>query len=116
MYRNRCFVFCFVCEITSEKCNLMEACTNSDIWRKKFRDIAYSIDFLNKIKHIILHNSVIYTRLGRIRNSFKSIFLNPGSKMLILGDDTRLVGREFQAGMTILEKKCLLFMEISFTV
>ena len=28
MYRNRCFVFCFVCEITgeSEKCNLMEAC------------------------------------------------------------------------------------------
>ena len=31
MYRNRCFGFCFVCEITreSEKCNLMEAYTNS---------------------------------------------------------------------------------------
>ena len=33
MYRNRGYVFyfCFVCEITreSEKCNLMEACTNS---------------------------------------------------------------------------------------
>ena len=27
--------------------------------------------------------------------------------MLTLGDDTRLEGREFQAGMTLLEKKCL---------
>ena len=31
MYRNRCFVFSFVYEITreSEKCNLLKACTNS---------------------------------------------------------------------------------------
>ena len=25
----------------SQKCNLIEACTNSDIWRQKFRDRAY---------------------------------------------------------------------------
>ena len=27
--------------------------------------------------------------------------------MLILGNDTRLLGREFQAGMMLLENKCL---------
>ena len=37
------FCFVFVCKITreSEKCNLMEACTNSDIWRQKILPIAW---------------------------------------------------------------------------
>ena len=45
MYRNRCFVFCFcfVCEINreSEKCNLMEACTNGASGDKNFHDSLY---------------------------------------------------------------------------
>ena len=51
MYRNRCFVFCFcfVREITreSEKYNLIEACTNNDIWRHKFCDRAYYVGYSN---------------------------------------------------------------------
>ena len=33
----------YVCKFTreSEKCNSMKACTNRDIWRQKFHDIAY---------------------------------------------------------------------------